>query len=114
MRPRQGFGQKHFDPQARRGRLVPIAAGQDDLVGAGALRLHADAVIRAGLFDGAEHAELMLEPHRLTYVHLVRGELSVNGHPLAGGDAAMLDAEMRLELADGRDAEVLVFDLAAR
>jgi len=46
-------------------------------------------------------------------VHLVRGELSVNGETLRGGDAALLAGESRVTLAGGRDAEVLVFDLAA-
>jgi redox-sensitive bicupin YhaK (pirin superfamily) len=46
-------------------------------------------------------------------LHLVRGALDVNGHKLAAGDAAMLVAEPQLTLAEGKDAEVLVFDLAA-
>jgi hypothetical protein len=46
------------------------------------------------------------------YVHLVRGELSVNGTRLAAGDAARLKGESRLQLSGGKDAEVLVFDLS--
>jgi redox-sensitive bicupin YhaK (pirin superfamily) len=46
-------------------------------------------------------------------VHLVRGELEVNGQKLVGGDAAMLEGESQLALSAGKDAEVLVFDLAA-
>jgi len=45
-------------------------------------------------------------------VHLVRGVASVNGQALQAGDAATLDGEPRLVLDQGRDAEVLVFDLA--
>jgi len=41
----------------------------------------------------------------------VRGALSVNGQRLEAGDAVQLDGEPRLLLAEGRDAEVLVFDL---
>jgi hypothetical protein len=36
----------------------------------------------------------------------------VNGRALSAGDAALLDGEAQLELAHGRAAEVLVFDLA--
>jgi hypothetical protein len=43
----------------------------------------------------------------------VRGELDVNGQRLNGGDAAALTGENRLALVNGKDAEVLVFDLAA-
>ena len=74
---------------------------------------HADAALYAGLFDGAEAAELPLDPARRGYVHLVRGELSVNGQPLRGGDAALIAGESRVSLSGGREAEVLVFDLAA-
>jgi hypothetical protein len=74
--------------------------------------LHADASIRAGLFDGDEAAELALAPDRLSYVHLARGSLQVNGHRLYAGDAMRLENEARLRLDAGDGAEVLVFDLA--
>jgi redox-sensitive bicupin YhaK (pirin superfamily) len=66
----------------------------------------------AGLFDGAETATLALDTSRPVYVHLIRGELSVNGSKMAAGDAAKLQGEKALTLANGKDAEVLVFDLA--
>jgi quercetin 2,3-dioxygenase len=103
------YEQKHFDAQAKRGRLALIASpdGRD-----GSVTMHADASIRAGLFDGAERAEVALDPARIAYVHLVRGALRVNGQELRGGDAARLDDETKLALEGGSDAEVLVFDLA--
>jgi len=78
----------------------------------GSVTLHADASLRAGLFDGSEHAEMALVPGRLSYVHVARGSVVANGHKLAAGDAALLRDETTLALSDGRDAEVLVFDLA--
>jgi redox-sensitive bicupin YhaK (pirin superfamily) len=105
-----GYEQKHFDAAGKRGRLRLVAApeGRD-----GAVTLHADASIRAGLFDGAERAELSLDPRRIAYVHLVRGQLRANDQLLSAGDAARLDRESMLVLEGGSDAEVLVFDLAA-
>jgi hypothetical protein len=41
----------------------------------------------------------------------VRGEVTVNGHPLRHGDALKLAGEQRVRLESGREAEVLVFDL---
>ena len=104
-----GYEQKHFAPDSKRGRLALLAApdARD-----GAIRLNADAALYAGLFDGAERATLALNPQRLAYVHVARGALRVNGERLEAGDAAKLDGEATLELGDGRDAEVLVFDLA--
>jgi quercetin 2,3-dioxygenase len=105
-----GYEQKTFTDADKRGQLRLVASpdGQD-----GSVTIHADASLRAGLFDGAESAELSLNPVRKTYVHLVRGELTVNGQKLASGDALKLAGEERLEISEGKQAEVLVFDLAA-
>lgn len=101
------YEQQPVPPEAKRGRLARIAAASDALV-----TIHADAALYAGLFDGDERAELALAPGRKAYVHLVRGALEVNGQSLTTGDALMLDDETRIALSNGRDAEVLVFDLA--
>ncbi|OOG36984.1 pirin family protein [Polaromonas sp. A23] len=104
------YEQKTFPESAKRGalRLVASPDGAQDSV-----TIHADARLHAGLFDGPEKAEVPLDPQRKTYVHLVRGELQVNGQALKAGDALKLEEESRLLLADGKQAEVLVFDLAA-
>ncbi|WP_417067084.1 pirin family protein [Niveibacterium terrae] len=105
-----GYEQKTIPAADKRGalRLVASADGARDSV-----RIHADAALYAGLFDGDERAELALAPARKAYVHLVRGSLLVNGQRLDAGDALMLDGESQITLSEGRDAEVLVFDLAA-
>lgn len=104
------YEQKMIPAAEKRGRLRRIAARDPD---PGAVRIHADATVYAGLFDGAEAATLALDPARKAYVQVARGALSVNGVPLRAGDGALLADEGVLHLADGRDAEVLVFDLAA-
>ena len=104
------YEQKHFDAAARRGRLALLASPDG---AEGSVTLYADARIHAGLFDGAERAEQALDPRRIAYVHLARGSLRVNDRQLHAGDALRLDAETRLVLAGGEQAEVLVFDLAA-
>jgi redox-sensitive bicupin YhaK (pirin superfamily) len=76
------------------------------------VKLHADAALYAGLFDGDEAASLSIAPGRKAYVHLIRGALQVNGAALSTGDAALLDNEQTIQLTHGEDAEVLVFDLA--
>ena len=73
--------------------------------------MNADARLFAGLFDGAESADMALPAGRKTYVHLIRGELDVNGQTLTSGDAVLIENEEQLRLANGRAAEVLVFDL---
>jgi quercetin 2,3-dioxygenase len=115
IRPNQlgimpGYEQKHFEDAEKRGRLRLIASGD----GAdGSVLIHQDARLYAGLLDGAESAELQIAAGRRVYVHLVRGELAVNDMLLSGGDALKLTETGSLRLAQGREAEVLVFDLPA-
>ncbi|MEO6322794.1 MAG: quercetin 2,3-dioxygenase, partial [Polaromonas sp.] len=78
----------------------------------GSVLIHADARMYAGLLDGDESVTLALDPTRKTYVHLVRGQLDVNGQTLHTGDALGLQSESQLQLSHGQAAEVLVFDLA--
>ncbi len=104
------YEQKSIDPMSKQGCLKVIASpeGSDS-----ALKIHADARLYAGLFDAKQQASLPLNPHRKAYVHLIRGQLSVNDIELNSGDALMIEKESLLTLAQGKDAEVLVFDLAA-
>jgi quercetin 2,3-dioxygenase len=104
-----GYEQKHFDVASRRGRLALIASPD---ASEGSVTLNQDARLHAGLFDGGEQASLEVAPGRRVYVHLARGSLTVNGHPLVAGDAAKFTGESRFEFTDGRKAEVLLFDLA--
>ena len=104
-----GYEQKTFAATEKRGRLRLLAS--PDGAG-GSVTIHADAALYAGLFTGGESATLPLDSARKAYVHLVRGSLTVNGHVLHAGDAALLANEDRLVLGSGDNAEVLVFDLA--
>lgn len=105
-----GYEQKTFPRTDKRGRLCLVASpdGSD-----GSVSMHADARMYAGLFQGDEAATLALDPGRKTFVHVVKGGLTVNGHVLQGGDAMAIAQESVLSLSDGQDAEVLVFDLTA-
>jgi quercetin 2,3-dioxygenase len=105
-----GYEQKTFATPEKRGALRLVASNDG---AQGSVTIHADAKMYAGLFDGTETATLALSPTRKTYVHLVRGSLSVNGQALHSGDAAKLQGETQLTLSAALDAEVLVFDLAA-
>jgi quercetin 2,3-dioxygenase len=104
------YEQKTFADADKRGRLLLVASPDG---AQGSVTVHADARLHAGLFDAGEAAELLLAPGRRAYVHLIRGELRVNGQALAGGDAARLEDERALRLSHGQGAEVLVFDLGA-
>ncbi|MBP6900852.1 MAG: pirin family protein [Burkholderiaceae bacterium] len=108
-----GYEQKAFSEADKRGRLRLVAAPPDEAAASGAVTLHADARLHAGLFDGDETAQLDLAAGRRGWVHVVRGAVTVNGQALQAGDALGLVDEAQVHIAQGRDAELLVFDLAA-
>ncbi|WP_146910018.1 pirin family protein [Arenimonas daejeonensis] len=108
MGVKPSYAQKTFTDEEKRGRLR-LVVSQDGAEGS--VSINQDARMYAGLFNGDERAELALTPGRLGYVHLVRGRLVVNGQHLAAGDALKFKDEPRIVIEQGRDAEVLVFDL---
>jgi len=92
---------------AKRGRLLPVVSrdGRE-----GSLRLRQDALIYAGLFDGAESARLDIAAGRSGYVQVARGTIAACGEKLGAGDGLAVPAGT-IALDGGCDAEVLVFDL---
>ncbi|HEV7607330.1 MAG TPA: pirin family protein [Steroidobacteraceae bacterium] len=102
------YEEKHFDPAEKRGRLRLIASANGE---AGSVRIHQDARVYSGLFDGAESASLELADGRRAYVHVARGSVHVNDVELNAGDALKLTEESRVDIARGGRAEILVFDL---
>lgn len=102
------YEEKRFEAQQKRGRLrlIASATGAQESV-----TLHQDVNLYAGLFHGSESASLSLAEARKIYVHVARGSIEANGEALNAGDALQLTATKELKLTNGRDAEVLVFDL---
>ena len=102
------YEERRFGETEKRGRLRLIASPQGD---DGSVRIHQDARVYAGLFDGGERATLEVAAGRRVYLHVARGRITANGEALAAGDALKLSGETTLSLTDGQSAEVLAFDL---
>jgi redox-sensitive bicupin YhaK (pirin superfamily) len=102
------YEEKRFSDREKQGRLLLIASPDGTR---GSVRIHQDAFVYAGRFDGDESAKLDLLPARRGYVHVVRGTVNVNGVELAGGDALEITDSPHIAIDSGRASEVLVFDL---
>jgi redox-sensitive bicupin YhaK (pirin superfamily) len=104
------YEQKTIPAANKEGKLCLIASenGQENSV-----KISADAKLYAGLFDGEQSAKMALNLNRKAYVHLIRGSLTVNGQTLNDGDALLVQEENELIISNGKNAEVLVFDLSA-
>jgi quercetin 2,3-dioxygenase len=108
LRLAPGYEQKHFSAADRRGRLRLIAAhdGED-----GAVVIHQQAGVYAGLLDGTERVDYRVAPGRRAWLQMARGALSVGDARLSAGDGARTSGPAQLTLHGGTDAEVLLFDL---
>ncbi|OLS59754.1 pirin family protein [Pseudomonas putida] len=102
------YQQQHFSNDEKRGKLRLIISPDGKQ---GSLKVRQDARVYAGLFDGEEQATLTLPGNRHAYVHVARGSIELNGQLLREGDGVRMRKEQVIELSNGRDAEVLVFDL---
>jgi quercetin 2,3-dioxygenase len=103
------YEEKRFEPAAKRGRLRLIASADGR---EGSVTIHQDAFVYAALLDGEEAVEHRPAGGRRTYVHVVRGAATVNAQALEAGDAIKLSGSGTVRLERGRDAEILLFDLA--
>jgi len=102
------YEQSHLTDAQRRGKLALLAAPPGK---GGAVAIHQDARVYAGLFDGTESATVAVAPGRRAYVHVARGSAEVNGQALSAGDAALLEDEPEVRIGNAARAELLVFDL---
>jgi redox-sensitive bicupin YhaK (pirin superfamily) len=103
------YEEKRFEPAEKQGRLRLIAApdARD-----GAVAIHQDVDLYAGLLKPGDAARLDLRPGRHAWVQIARGGITLNGQALGEGDGAAVSDEAALDLAATADSEVLVFDLA--
>jgi len=79
----------------------------------GSLSVCQDVRVYAGLFDGGESSSLKLASNRFAYIHVARGEAMINGIRFDAGDGARVRGEPSIDIKEGKDAEMLIFDLRA-
>lgn len=102
------YQQKSIPLEDRRGKLALLAGPCDS---GAPVTMHQDARMYAGMFSAQEKHECILSTERLYYIHLVRGQLTVNGELLEAGDALKLLDESTLLIEHGDSADVIVFDM---
>lgn len=102
------YEEKDFSSGERQGRLRLIASpdGRE-----GSVMIHQDALVYAGVLGAKDTVTHKLGTGRRAYVHVARGRIRVNGATLETGDGIKVAGEDEVKLHQGKDAEVLVFDL---
>lgn len=102
------YEQRAFADAAKRGGWQAVATPDGR---AGSFAIHQDASLYATLLAPGERLAHVLTPGRRAYVHVARGDVTLNGQALATGDGAKIAEESALTLAALGEAEVLLFDL---
>ena len=100
-----GYQQKRFQPRAGL-QLIASPDARD-----GSLLLHQDARLYQLLLQPGEGASHGLAPGRSAYLHVVSGNLRVNGESLAEGDGATIREVDTIDFEGLAPSEALLFDL---
>ncbi len=104
-----GYQQVHFSDDEKRGRLRLIGSrdGRD-----GSVTIHQDVDLYAALFEAGGRVQHELAEGRRAWLHLARGDVTLNGEPLQAGDGVAVAGPAGLQIAGQHGAEVLLFDMA--
>lgn len=100
-----GYQQKKFAEQDGL-QLIASADARD-----GSLRLHQDASLYQLLLPAEQTASFPIVSGRTVYVHVVAGELGINGQRLSEGDGATVQSVEKIDFVGHAPTEALVFDL---
>lgn len=103
------YEEKVFDEDSKRKQLRLIAShdGRD-----GSVLIHQHAAVYAAILNKGEKIEYALNEGRSAYVHVVKGDVTISGIALTGGDALKVIDENNITLMGvGDNAEILLFDL---
>jgi redox-sensitive bicupin YhaK (pirin superfamily) len=103
------YEQKRIDTDEKKGRLRLVAS--PDAV-EGSVQINQNAWVYASVLDGSDAVTHVLPTGHKAYLHVARGSVEINGQKLGVGDGAKITGEPELRLANGKAAEVLLFDMA--
>ena len=98
-----GYEQLSLTEEEKAGKLRLVASSEG---GEGTLKIHQDARV----LIGKGPLDYEIPAGRKAWVHVIKGDATVNDKALGAGDAAAITGEKSVAIAG--DAEVLVFDLA--
>lgn len=101
-----GYQQKDFG--SKKGLTLAVSPDGE----AGSLTIKQDARLYQLLLDGNTSAELPVSAKRKYYVHVINGELAIEGEIVKPGDGAKIeDINSLLMVAQQKAVKALVFDL---
>lgn len=104
--------QKSFPREARLGRFLPVASGEEALAKKNNLLLvHQDATLYLATIRPEDKVEYPLRPERRAYLFVIAGETRVHERVLRSGDVAKISDEKQLSFKAEKPSDLLLIDL---
>lgn len=102
------YAQKAFPKEGRTGRWQIIVSkdGRDD-----SITIQQDVVIQLAEIANGQTIKHSFATGRHGWLQILRGQVTVNGTPMAAGDGIAISAEKEINVAAQDGAEVMFFDL---
>ena len=106
-----GYEQKSFSAAEKQNRLRLVGSrdGRE-----GSVTVHQDVDLFATLLSAGASLTHDLAPGRIAWVQVAQGEAKLNGQQLGEGDGVAIEANGTLSFTGTAEAELLLFDMAAR
>ena len=107
---RPAYEQLKFEAQEKRNQFKVLASSTPT---PGSATLNQDARVSVAELEPGKELHYDLGAGRHAWLHVIHGEISVNGTRLSTGDAVAVEQEQRLDIAaEGEPkSEILLFDL---
>ncbi len=104
------YEQLKFEPEEKQNRWKLLASPQRE---PGAVQVNQDVKLFVTELHAGASVQHTLAAGRAAWVHVIAGDITLNGTTLQTGDSAAVEQESLLELrGSGAASEVLLFDLA--
>jgi quercetin 2,3-dioxygenase len=103
------YEQRVFPEEGRHNRLRLVASPDG---GDGSLTIRQDARLYLATLDEGQEVWKDIPSGRYAWVQVLRGNVSLNGQAISGGDGAAVSDESALAIRAESPSEVLLFDLA--
>ena len=106
-----GYEQKRFSMAQRRDGLCVVASPD---ARRGSLRVHQDVLLYSALLHPGQHVVHELPKGRSAWLHLVQGEVTLDGVVLTRGDGAGVTAQRVVSFTAREEASILLVDVGER
>jgi redox-sensitive bicupin YhaK (pirin superfamily) len=105
-----GVEQKVFSTQDRTDRLLKVISGDDG----DAVLVHQDAHVFVSRLNPGVSVEHPHEEGRGVYLHVIEGDVDVNGERMTTGDAAQITEEPQVRITANGASELILVDVSLR